>query len=165
MISATVSLASAAPSIAGAAFPALLSVGAVLGLVASVARVRNASPRAVPAAAVVAFVLGVGLSVAVPAAGAGAAKGQQGDLRVYARDTKFEPDDLVANAGDIGVVFKNDDLFWHTFTVSDLDANVTVATAGKRRLVMRDVPAGTYKVVCAIPGHESAGMTATLVVR
>jgi plastocyanin len=85
-------------------------------------------------------------------------------VSVFARDTKFDPETLHAEPGEVGIVFKNDDLFWHTFTISDLDASVTVATAGRRRLVIHDVKPGTYRYVCAIPGHESAGMKGELIV-
>ena len=97
-------------------------------------------------------------------AGAGAVDRQAGDISVVTADVKFEPKNLTADAGDIGIIVKNDDLFWHTLTISDLDENVTVATSGRKRLQFRDVEPGTYEFVCAIPGHESAGMTGTLVV-
>jgi plastocyanin len=164
MIPATASLTSAAPSTIGAASPVFLSLAAILGLVASALRPGARAPGATRAATAVAGILVIALVFAVPALGADAAKRRAGDIVMVTRDTKFEPERLTAPAGDIGVIVKNDDLFWHTFTVTDLDANVTVATSGRKRLVMRDVAAGTYEFVCAIPGHESAGMTGTLVV-
>jgi plastocyanin len=164
MIPATVSHTGAAPSTIGAAAPSFLSIAAILGLVASALRPRARAEEATRVAAVGAVLLVVALVVAVPALGADAGKRRAGDLVMVTRDVKFEPSQLTAPAGDIGVVVKNDDLFWHTFTVSKLDANVTVATAGRKRLVMRDVAPGTYKFVCAIPGHEGAGMKGTLVV-
>ncbi len=164
MVPAIASLTTAAPSTIGAAAPAFLSIAAILGLIASALRPSNRAERAARAASAVAVAVVVALSVAVPALGADAAKQRAGDLVMVTRDVKFEPDQLTAPAGDIAVVVKNDDLFWHTFTVNKLDANVTVATSGRKRLVMRGVAPGTYEFVCAIPGHESAGMTGTLVV-
>jgi nitrite reductase (NO-forming) len=164
MLPATVSLTNSAPSILGAAAPVVLSIAAILGLIASALRPSSRAEHASRAAAAVGIAVAVVLVFAVPALGADAAKRQADDFVMVTSDVKFEPDRLTAPAGDIGVIVKNDDLFWHTFTVSELDANVTVATSGRKRLVMRDVAPGTYEFVCAIPGHESAGMTGTLVV-
>ncbi|HUR76881.1 MAG TPA: cupredoxin domain-containing protein [Acidimicrobiales bacterium] len=164
MVTAVVSLTTSAPSILGASAPALLSVTAVLGLVASLARLGSRLQGAVGPLILIGAATIVALVVAVPALGAGAVDRQAQDLSVTAADVKFEPERLRTHAGDIGIIVKNDDLFWHTLTISDLDANVTVATAGRRRLQLRDVAPGTYEFVCAIPGHESAGMTGELVV-
>jgi uncharacterized cupredoxin-like copper-binding protein len=42
--------------------------------------------------------------------------------------------------------------------------NLRDATRGPVRVVHKDVPAGTYSFVCAIPGHEAAGMKGELIV-
>lgn len=164
MITAVVSLTSSAPSILGAAAPAVLAVLATLGIIGSLARLQPRLQAAVTPLLVVGSAAAVALAFVVPALGAGAVDRQATDLAVVTTDVAFEPRRLVADPGDIGIIVKNDDLFWHTLTIADLDANVTVATAGRKRLQLRDVAAGTYRFVCAIPGHESAGMTGQLVV-
>jgi plastocyanin len=164
MLPATWSLKTSAPSVAGAAAPIVLSVAAVLGLVASMARWRGASNARAGTAIVGAGAVVIALFVTVPIAGGNAVDVQAGDLRLVTRDVAFKPTRLNARAGDVGVVVKNDDLFWHTFTVNRLNANVRVATGGRRRIVLRNLRAGRYEFVCAIPGHESAGMTGVLVV-
>lgn len=58
---------------------------------------------------------------------------------------------------------RNGDLFWHTFTVPDLDVDVAVPT-GATRSVRIEGPPGTYRFVCAIPGHEQAGMEGTITI-
>lgn len=165
MITAVVSLTSSAPSVLGAAAPAVLSVTAVLGLLASLARLQARLQSAVVPLLVAGAAVAAALTFAVPAMGAGAVAREAADFDVATTDVAFDPDRLVADAGDIGIVVKNEDLFWHTLTITDLDANVTVATGGRKRLQLRDVAPGTYGFVCAIPGHESAGMTGELVVR
>ncbi len=164
MIGATWSLTSAAPSTAGAAVPAVLAVAATLGLVASVARARNLSPTLAMTTAISGVVLAAMLSVAVPAAGANALDARSSDLRVTASDLSFGPNHLRAAAGDVGVIVRNDDLFWHTFTVKETNASVRIATGGRRRIALERLAPGTYHFVCAIPGHESAGMRGVLVV-
>jgi plastocyanin len=165
MMSATWNLTHAAPSLVGAAIPSVLAVASGLGLVASVARARGAIEGAANVIAAGAVALLVVLVVAVPVAGANAAVVHPGDLRISARNVKFSTKRLTAHSGDIGVVFTNKDLFWHTFTVNKFNVNLRVATSGRGRVVLRDVPAGTYDFVCAIPGHESAGMKGVLIVR
>jgi plastocyanin len=164
MLGATAALTRAAPSFIGAAIPSVLAVASVLGLIASVARWRDASARAatvVPGAGAIAL---AALVIAVPLAGRNAVVVHPGDLRISARNVKFSTTRLTAHAGDIGVVFTNKDLFWHTFTVGKFDVNLRVATSGRGRVVLHDVTPGTYSFVCAIPGHESAGMKGDLVV-
>jgi len=165
MITATVQLTRAAPSFVGAAVPSFLAVAAVLGLVASVARWRNVTDRRADVVGVVGIAAAVVLVIAVPLAGRNAVVVHPGDLRISARNVKFSTTRLRAHAGDVAVVFTNEDLFWHTFTVGKFDVNLRVATSGRGRVVMKNVPAGTYSFVCAIPGHETAGMKGELVVR
>lgn len=165
MVGATIGLTSAAPSIVGAAVPAVLSVAAVFGLIASIARVRAVAARTVAPAGIGAVVLAAALTIAVPAAGANAVGARPGDLRVSTSDLAFHPERLVAKPGDVGVVVHNKDLFWHTFTVNETNQSVSIPTAGTKRLVLDDLRPGTYTFVCAIPGHESAGMKGVLVVR
>ena len=165
MVGATAGLTRAAPSIIGAAVPAVLAVAAVLGLVASAARARGNDGKAANPVALGAIVLALGLSIGVPIAGADAVGARPGDLRMDTRDVAFHPANLRANAGDVGVIVHNKDLFWHTFTVNELNQSVSVPTGGTKRLALKDLAPGTYEFVCAIPGHESAGMKGTLVVR
>lgn len=164
MVGATLSLTGAAPSIVGAAVPSVLAVAAVCGIAASVLRLRDAASGAAAPTGAAAVALAIALSVAVPIAGADAVGAQPNDLRVTTSDLAFKPERLEANAGDVAVVVHNEDLFWHTFTVNKTNANVNVPTGGTKRLVLDDLTPGTYEFVCAIPGHEGAGMKGTLVV-
>jgi hypothetical protein len=43
--------------------------------------------------------------------------------------------------------------------------NVPLAEAGERKSASGTLDAGSYKVYCALPGHDAMGMHATLVVR
>lgn len=164
MIGATVSLTSAAPSTMGAAVPAFLSVASVLGLVASGARARSAAPSAATPSGLVAVALGLVLTIVVPVLGADAVGAEPGDIRLTTSDMAFSQTTLTAKAGDVGVIVHNEDLFWHTFTVNKLNENLNVPTGGTKRLQLTDLAPGTYEFVCAIPGHEGAGMKGVLTV-
>jgi uncharacterized cupredoxin-like copper-binding protein len=43
--------------------------------------------------------------------------------------------------------------------------SVPLAEAGERKSASGTLAAGTYKVYCALPGHDAQGMHATLEVR
>jgi plastocyanin len=110
---------------------------------------------------VLAIALGV-VAVAGPSR-ASAAKGSQ-RLALQAASTKFSTTLLEAHPGRVTVSLANRDLFWHSFTMERLGANVDVPVGGTRSVTFTVAP-GTYIFICTIPGHASAGMRGTLVVR
>jgi len=151
-------------------FPAALTASTATGLAAVMAvlagrRGRKPSETAPLRAAIggsqllIAFLLAGALT-----GGWDGAPGEDVDVAVVAQNVAFAPDTLTAEAGDIAVSVANQDLFWHTFTIEDLDVNLNVPVNGERRTVFDAAP-GTYRVICRIPGHEGAGMVATLEVR
>jgi plastocyanin len=85
-----------------------------------------------------------------------------GAVEVRMDRTAFEPEDLAIPAGRTTFLVENHDYFWHTFTVDDLGIDIRVPVGGTKTIEV-EVPAGRYEVICAIPGHDRAGMTATLV--
>jgi uncharacterized cupredoxin-like copper-binding protein len=89
---------------------------------------------------------------------------EPGDVRVTSAQVRFQPDRLAASAGRVGVFVENEDLFWHTFTIAELDVDLRVPVGAERRLTFDAAP-GSYRFICAIPGHEQAGMDGTLNVR
>jgi plastocyanin len=151
------------------ALPSALTIASVATLVAAVGAmvtrrtgsVAQTGPRIVQAAAVA-----VALAALVLAAiGVGdQTQALAGDIELVTEDVKFSEDDVTAEAGTVGVVVANRDLFWHTFTIKELDVNVNVPVGGERRVAFEASP-GTYEFICAIPGHTQAGMKGTLTVR
>ncbi len=92
----------------------------------------------------------------VPAAGARVAV-------ISSKGAKFSTSKLILTGPTVSVVFHNKDLFWHTFTIDQLDVNIKAPLGGKR-VERFTAPPGAYKFYCAIPGHEAAGMKGTLTV-
>jgi plastocyanin len=191
MLPAAVSNAGAGEALGGVALPAVLAATSLTGLAAAVAAVvalarrgrtagRTAGPRGQagpgPGAAVgpgrgpaglaagAAAVLLVALG-AVAVAGPTRERAAQGSQRLalQAAGTKFSTTALRARPGQVTVSLANHDLFWHTFTIERLGANVDVPVGGTRSVTFTAAP-GTYTFVCTIPGHASAGMRGTLVV-
>jgi plastocyanin len=150
--------------------PAVLATMSVLGLVAIVMALLRRDVEGVgPEGPVVVIGAGVivliGLLITAGVRGTGVDRvPRPGDLVLRAHDMEFSTDHLDASAGTVAVHFSNRDLFWHTFTVRELDVDLWVSARGERRAVF-DAPPGQYEFVCAVPGHETSGMEGTLVVK
>jgi plastocyanin len=171
MLPAAVSNASAGEALGGVALPALLAAMSLTGLAAAVVAValawrgrpgtrRGPAVLAAGAAAVLLVALGT-VAVAGPSRDTVAEGSQR--LALQAAGTKFSTTRLQAHPGPVTVSLANHDLFWHTFTIERLGANVDVPVGGTRSVTFTVAP-GTYTFVCTIPGHASAGMRGTLVV-
>ena len=79
-----------------------------------------------------------------------------GAIEVLMKRTKFKTERLEGKAGEtLRLVLKNDDLYIHTFTIEELDIDVTVGPRGEKSLELTPADAGTFEYVCTLPGHES----------
>src|SRR5207302_8774122 len=114
------------------------------------------------AAAALVVILGVTAVAAVTASGRNMTAA--GDLVISATNARFSTNTLTADHGTVTVDFTNNDLFWHTFTVSALGVDIRSPVEGHER-VSFNAPPGTYEFFCAIPGHKQIGMRGTLVIR
>jgi uncharacterized cupredoxin-like copper-binding protein len=86
-----------------------------------------------------------------------------GAFEMVMKKTSFETEDLAAKPNEaVRLIIKNEDLFIHTFTIDELDVDVTVGPNGEKAVRIRPTTAGIYEYKCIIPGHES--MTGTLTV-
>jgi uncharacterized cupredoxin-like copper-binding protein len=115
----------------------------------------------------------IGLALLTPLASCGG--GESGsavpanpDLSVLAEDIKFDQKSYdVGQAGVIDIAYKNDGQQVHSMVIEDADKKkladfrlqVSPGTSVGGQI---DLPAGTYTMICDIPGHEAAGMVATL---
>jgi plastocyanin len=88
------------------------------------------------------------------------------DVAVHARDTRFEPAEIVVPAGRTVVVrITNDDPVFHDWEVAgvaNVDAGARPGQTQRIRFTI-DRP-GTYTVECTVPGHAESGMVGRLVV-
>ena len=147
--------------------PAGLTVAAVVGLAAAVGalafrRGRGAATLARPVGIAGAVLLAVAVVVSLLPIGTRAAQASA-DATVVAENTKFSVTRVEVETGEVIIAVDNRDLFWHTFTVSELGVNLKVPVGGERVVTFDAVP-GSYEFVCAVPGHTQAGMKGTLVV-
>ncbi|MEO7803420.1 MAG: cupredoxin domain-containing protein [Actinomycetota bacterium] len=72
---------------------------------------------------------------------------KEGDVLVTSTDFKFQPDELVTEAGTISVHITNKDDTLHTFTIDDLNVEVAVP-AKKETTVTFEADAGKFRFYC-----------------
>ncbi len=152
----------------GLLIPGLLTslslVGVLAAVGASLARRRRRPSGRGPVVVVVTGVVLLALVVAAGAAGSsGPASAPDADLELTTANLRFSSEQLSAEAGEVAVVVRNSDLFWHTFTIDDLDVDVRVPVTAERQATF-DASPGTYTFYCRVPGHETI-MRGTLTVR
>ena len=77
--------------------------------------------------------------------------------------TEFKTSKLNAKAGEtLRLVLKNDELYIPTFTIDELDIDVTIGPRGEKILKLTPANKGTFEYRCTIPGHESMEGTLTV---
>lgn len=118
--------------------------------------------------AVGAFLLAA-LSIVVVAAtdrgGSAIASGSNEPIAVTLNEFTISPKALTASAGEVTLAIKNAGAQVHNVAVPQLGkTSADLAGGDSGTLDLGDVAPGTYQVICTIPGHEAAGMTATLTV-
>jgi plastocyanin len=169
MVPAAVSNGVNGASLGSITLPAALGTTAVVGLIAAVGflltrRNPTAGRRASRAVAASALVVILGVTSFAAAIGSSRAAIAAADLVISATNARYSTTTLTADHGTVTVYFVNNDLFWHTFTITELGVDIRLPVKGNQRLSFRATP-GTYEFFCAIPGHKSIGMRGTLVIR
>lgn len=87
---------------------------------------------------------------------------QDGDIEMTTADFEFQPEDIDAEGGTVGIFITNEDPASHTFTIEELDVDVVVPQGASVRVEF-DAEGGEYEFVCT--PHEESGMVGTLNVR
>jgi len=119
----------------------------------------------------------------VLAACGGGQGGASGSINVTMTDFQYTPNSFTVPAGqEVKLTIKNSGAVEHSFVIMKLGSEVTSSFSDKDQANVyweeAAVPAGqtvtdtftapgepgTYQIVCAVPGHFEAGMTAKLVV-
>jgi uncharacterized cupredoxin-like copper-binding protein len=111
------------------------------------------------------FLLWALLVVLLALAACGGADQPVQQLTLYAQDIKFDVTALsVPASAPVQLTYVNQGSIDHAFTIEGLVAEQKVRPG--QTVVFEFTPrrAGEYKFVCAIPGHEMAGMVGTLTV-
>jgi len=150
--------------------PASLSTISVAGLIAALAilvwrrkpesggSIARTIASAAPAFFVIVMLAGFVVGKVQPAIQ------QAPDIVLRTENMVFSTTELRANAGQVTVAVDNHDVWWHTFTIDELNVDLRIPSSGKRQVTFTATP-GVYRFYCAIPGHTTLGMVGTLTVR
>lgn len=68
-------------------------------------------------------------------------------------------------AGQVTFTIKNTGAVEHNFVIKETGQRVDGIDPGAEKTLAANLSAGTYTIVCDIPGHEEAGMTTTVTVK
>ena len=148
--------------------PGILSTTAIVGLLAAAGFLVSRGNQAA-GCRVARGVAALALALILVLAGVAAATASNTTLSgnaivISATNARFSATTLTADHGTVTVDFTNNDLFWHTFTVSALGVDIQTPVKGHRQ-VSFNAPPGSYEFYCAIPGHKQIGMRGTLIIQ
>lgn len=134
--------------------PVALAVVALLGLVATLVSWFAPDGRAGRLVAPALVVIVVASVVSQLGVFGDPVELRAGDVHLEMKAAEFARERIEVDTGQVSVVADNADLFWHTFTIDELDVDVRIPVQARRRVTF-DVAPGTYTYYCAVPGHES----------
>lgn len=86
------------------------------------------------------------------------------EVEVIEKEFSIEPEVSTINAGKVTFVVKNEGALEHNFVIEGLDQKVELILPLESETLEVNLSAGTYKLVCNLPGHEEAGMVAEITV-
>lgn len=89
----------------------------------------------------------------------------EGTVVVTTREFGFTLSATEVPAGRVRFVVRNEGTVEHDFVIVELDKRTPQIRPGQTEELVADLQPGTYTLVCEVPGHKEAGMTAKLVVR
>jgi uncharacterized cupredoxin-like copper-binding protein len=113
------------------------------------------------------MVMAAACAPAQPAAAAKSTAPAQ-EVTITATEMAFSPPTLEVKAGQpVTLTVKNNGVLEHNWQTVIGNETIVVAAQPKQSASRAFTPqtAGAYKIICNVPGHEQAGMVATLVVK
>ncbi len=113
------------------------------------------------------LVLALAASAACGGSGGEPAAQPAGSIKVSMSEFKFSPSDISAPAGKVVIYLVNSGQAPHDMVVLDpggkqVAKSKLVQAGNATTFTIDNLAAGTYTVVCDVPGHREAGMVGTL---
>lgn len=144
------------PLVAGFGGGLILTVSSIAALARRPFNGVVAQSSAWAAAGLFVVIAGISGAATIAARETVSAEDRVGATEFAMKSVKFETKELRVRSGEeLRLVVDNTDPIIHTFTIKSLGIDEEVR-AGSERLVKFVAPAaGTYEIVCAVPGHES----------
>lgn len=94
----------------------------------------------------------------------GSGGGANAPIPVSLTEFAITPAALTASPGEVTFEVTNDGTMAHDFQIKELGEQTAMLNPGQNESLTVELEAGTYTVICTVPGHEASGMVATLVV-
>jgi plastocyanin len=135
-----------------------------LGLVGAIA-LQVVPPPPPPTAAPQAAAPPPAAASPTTAPAAASSGGASTTINATEKDFAIALDNSSVPAGSVMFKIKNDGPSPHNIQIKELKKASDNIDAGKTGQFTVDLPAGTYTVICDIPGHEQLGMHTTLTVK
>lgn len=124
-----------------------------------------AAPAAAPAAAAPATSAASPTAASTTAASSAPSGGPSTTINATEKDFSIALDKSSVPAGSVTFKITNQGPSPHNITIKELNKSSDNIDAGKTGQFTVDLPAGTYTVICNIPGHEQLGMHTMLTVK
>jgi uncharacterized cupredoxin-like copper-binding protein len=147
---------------------------ALIGVIALQAVPPPLAPTAAPQAAAATTASGSASAAAgttapsgttASAANSGGGGGASTTINATEKDFAIALDNASVPAGSVTFKISNQGPSPHNITIKELNKVSDTFDAGKGGNFTVDLPAGTYTVICNIPGHEQLGMHVMLTVK
>jgi uncharacterized cupredoxin-like copper-binding protein len=140
---------------------------ALIGVIALQAVPPPAIPTAAPKAAAAAPAGSPTSSTAAPSASAssGGGGGASTTINATEKDFAIAIDNSSVPAGSVTFKINNAGPSPHNISIKELKKTSDTFDASKGGDFKVDLPAGTYTIICNIPGHEQLGMHTMLTVK
>ena len=118
-------------------------------------------------AGVVGAILMVLAAFAFSGCGGGGPSQPAGSIKVTMNEFKFDPSSIDAKAGKVTLYLVNSGSTAHDLVVKDSSGGVVakssmVQNGDSTTFDIPNLPAGSYTIVCDVPGHADSGMKGTL---
>jgi plastocyanin len=113
-----------------------------------------------------ALALVVGAAILLATRGADRPEAPGGGHQVSMTEFAFDPDPIVLRQGDGATIeVVNDGAVDHDLVIGELGKGTPDLAPGEAMVLdLSDQPAGSYRVVCDLPGHTEAGMVTELTI-
>jgi len=138
---------------------------ALIGVIALQAVPPPAIPTAAPKAAAAAPAGSPTSSTAAPSASASSGGGASTTINATEKDFAIAIDNSSVPAGSVTFKINNAGPSPHNISIKELKKTSDTFDASKGGDFKVDLPAGTYTIICNIPGHEQLGMHTMLTVK
>ncbi len=84
---------------------------------------------------------------------------EEAEVNVTAGEGYFDPDVITVDQGqDVTVVVENVTEEYHTFTIDELDVDVSIEPGAQEEVTFTAADEGSFEFYCDEPGHRDAGM-------